>query len=723
MFPNDPMPQPQMPQEADPMMGQDMGQEPAPQEDTTLIDKLLGSTNIAESILKKKGGKEQLAKIAQTCIEGYDMDERSRANWLAQNEEYMKLATQVMEKKSYPWDGASNVKYPMLTTAALQFSSRAYGSLISGFDVVKAKVVGADPEGKGAVDATAISTHMSYQLLYEMRGWEEGMDKLCFILPIIGTAFKKTYYDPFLQKNCSELVLARDLTINYHAQSIEEAYRKTHKIWKTPNEIVSYQRAGIFLETDNEALLSGGTSSGDQVGPNKIDAATSTNDGDKSMPRLLLEQHTFLDLDDDGYEEPYIITIDKDTATVLRIVARFYRDGVALDKDGEVISITPCEYFTKYGFIPNPDGGFYDLGFGLLLGGLNAAANTAINQLIDAGTIANLQAGFISKGIRIKQGEMKFKPGEWKWVNSGLDDLSKGIVALPVRDPSNVLFQLLGTLIQSGKELASIAEIFTGKMPGQNTPASTTMATIEQGLKVFTSIYKRIYRSMGEEFQKLYKLNQLYLPERTSFTYEVAGEDKHGTVSKEAYANPVQGAAPPGQPFVRIVPAADPNMVSDTQKLLRSQGLMELMPTRQINPQEAVRQVLENQGQPNIPQLLMPPSPPPIPPEIEFKMKEHTDRMELEWAQFELETVTKRFESIKRMAEVKKLLAEAEAVGEETNLASLQHELQILEQSEGVYQNSLDRVFKSREQAMAQQKQQQEAAAMQQQAQAQKQGQ
>lgn len=650
------------------------------------LDRLLNSTNLVDIILKKKEGKEKLVQIGQEVIEGYMRDKESRKHWETQNEEWTKLALQVMEKKNYPWDNASNVKFPILTTAALQFSSRAYPSLVSSFDIVKAKAIGNDPGGKFQEVADRISTHMSYQVLYEMLGWDEDMDKLCFILPIVGTAFKKTYYDGNKGTNCSELVFAKDLVVNYWAKNLNTAYRVSHKLWRTPNDIVERQRKGLFTKNE-DYLKDAGLDRGGNIDAVSEAKKTVTNEAsppapDKSTPRLLVECHTFYDLDDDGYDEPYVITIDYETRLPLRIVARFYKEDVELDEKDEkkIAKITPCQYFTKFGFIPNPDGGFYDLGFGLLLGGINESVNTLINQLVDSGTINNLQGGFIGKGIRINQKSMRFTPGEWKAVNNFGDDLRKGIFPLPTKEPSNVLFQLLGVLVQSGKELASISEIFTGKMPGQNTPASTTMATIEQGLKVFTSIYKRLYRSLGEEFEKLYKLNKLYLPEHIEYTVEVEGEAVPQTTGKQDYIQ-MNNSPQPGKPFVKIVPAADPNMVSDTQKLVKSQGLLELIQLGTINRAEATKQILEQQGQTNIAELTKVPEPQPD-FETQLKGKIHEDTMQLEKAKLQLEAFKAKNESLERETKAMLNMAQLQGMKDEAQLAALQAQTEMLAKDE-----------------------------------------
>lgn len=644
------------------------------------LDELVLNINIA-----KEMDEEDLKVIGDEVVSGYKADLDSRSGWETQNDEWMKLALQVAETKTHPWPKAANIKYPLLTTAALQFGSRAYPSLVPSFDVVKAKVIG-KPEQGSKEDlndvASTISTHMSYQVLYEMEDWEEDMDKLCLILPILGCAFKKTYYSSFKKKNCSELVLPKDLVIDYWAKSIDKAFRKTHILHLTPNDIIERQRLGLYNEYEDYEFVAG-TQTEENTTADKV-SKQSFPMQDKETPRTILEQHTFLDLDDDGYKEPYVVTVDLESARVLRISARYNSKSIERGAENKIAKITPIEYFTQFNFIPNPEGGIYGVGFGLLLGSINESANTILNQLVDAGSLSNLQSGFLAKGLRLgKAGDYKFSPGEWKWVNSSYDDIKKGVFPLPVREPSNVLFQLLGTLIQSGKELASIAEIFTGKMPGQNTPASTTMATIEQGLKVFTSIYKRIYRALGREFEKLFKLNELYLPSQdVSFAYDRDGVVIDGTVNKELYANAK----------VKIVPAADPNMISETQKLILLQGLQELAQFGNINPRVLTQRGLELQGQPGIAELMeMPPQGPP--PEVQIEMRK-LDIMEKDIDQkHKLEAEKLQSESLTRTTQAILNLAKAEEIGATTNLNQLKAYVDALSQEEEKHRERIKMVI------------------------------
>lgn len=545
------------------------------------IQEIVQNTNVAANL-----DEDTLTKIGNDVVEGYNDDKQSRSEWEKKAKEYFELALQVAKEKSFPWPKASNVKFPLVSIAAMQFGARAYPTLVpSTGKIVQMRVLGKDPDGEKFKRAQRVSTHMNYQLTVQMEDWEEDYDKLLIMLPIIGVAFKKTYYDSSLRRNKSCLVLPQNLVVNYWTKSLEESFRITEVLYLTRNQVKERQLQDIYLadvdlgdpvlevDTDNEKR---------DLKPVKVDQST---------PYKILEQHTYLDLDDDGYFEPYIVTVDYHTAKVLRIVPRFKQENIDTNVDGDVVSIKPDHYYTKFPFFPNPDGSFYDLGFGHLLGPINEAVNTLINQLVDSGTIRNLQAGFVGKGIQIRKGEQRFQPGEWKQVNAIGDDLRKQIVPLPSNEPSKVLFELLGLLIQSGKELASIAEIFVGKMPGQNTPAYTTKETVEQGMKLFTAIYKRVYRAQAKELKKLYELNRYYL-------------DPQEYVS--VLDEPIQQSdydAPPDD----LIPAADPSASSNTEKMAKVEALAQLLPLGTINPMALTMRWLEALDETQPEQLIIPP--------------------------------------------------------------------------------------------------------------------
>lgn len=591
-----------------------MQEDPQEDEMENYLDAALSETNLAKKLRNKKtkDGTLLLDEIGEEVFRGWQQDERSRADWLKRNEEWIKLALLVRENKSFPWPTASNVKYPLLATAAMQFSARAYPALVpADGKVVKAKVIPKDVDGQLTLKADRVAKHMSYQIMHKMPNWEEDMDKLLMTMAVTGICFKKTYHNSLLGEHHSHIVYPENLCINYWAKTIEKAYRKTEILRYTKNEYlekVNNDEEFLEIEIPDQFI-------DEDLKSRNETSDVETSDADESTPYMFLAQHTYWDLDNDGYEEPYVITINKATKKVVRIIARWDSDGVYLNDKNKVIRIVPIEYFTAYPFIPNPDGSIYSLGFGTLMAPLNESINSIINQLIDAGTLNNLQGGFIGKGLRIKMGISSFQPGEWKVVNATGEDLQKSIFPLPTKEPSSTLFQLLNLLITSGNQLASIAEIFVGKMPGQNTPASTTQETVKQGMAVFTAIYKRVYRSMESEFKKIYRLNRI-TPKALEEAVEILGE-------------PLQMSDYDDDNL--IIPGGDPTGDSATTRQAKIDQIGQLISLGRINVDEFTKYVLESNDVPGYERFIAPPAPPPPDPKIEaLKMKGQIDQQKAE---------------------------------------------------------------------------------------------
>ena len=504
---------------------------------------------------------EELSSLGFRLMDEINLDLTSRLDWEERNERASKLALQVVEKKTFPWPGASNVKFPLITIAAMQYHSRAYPALISNNEVVKCKVYGKDDDGEMHKRADRISRHMTYQVMEEDEGWEENTDKTLLVQAIAGTAIKKSYFDPVKGHNVSELVLPNDFVVNYYTKSIAESPRVSHRILLSSNDLHERQVRGVFLKVEDEVQPSLPNVS--MLTQAKEDAqGVRQQSGDPDTPYEFFETHFWHDFDEDGYKEPYIAYIRRDTGKIYRIVARYFEDSIEYH-NGEIIRIKPEQYFTKYGFVPSPDGGFYDLGFGVLLGPTNDSVNTIVNQLIDAGTMSVTGGGFLGRGVKIKGGDYTFKPHEWKRVDSTGDDLRANIFPLPIREPNGVSFQFLQLLINYGERIAGATDMMTGVSPGQNTPAETSRNVVEQGMKVFNGIYKRTWRAMKEEFQKLYRLNQLYLPsEPVEFEYN----NELSFVLPDDYSMDMK----------LVKPAADPNVVSDSQRQMQAQAVLQL---------------------------------------------------------------------------------------------------------------------------------------------------
>lgn len=665
-------------------------EEDQPSQDIDLRS-LVENHNIAEGL-----DKDTLEAISTQCSEGFEFDLMTRREWESRLDEWMKLALQSVEKKQYPWPNAANVKYPLLSTAAMQFNARAYPSLVpSTGDVVKTTVAGKDPTGEKLEKANRVSKYMSYQVLHEMDGWEEDMDKLLMMLPILGTAFKKTYYDPIKKQNVSELVLPKNLVVNNWAKDLDSAERISEILQMSSRKVKGKQLSGFYLK---DVELGDPTPAFPDQDNNTIYRQ------DETTPYTIIEQHCFYDIDKDGYPEPYVVTFERTSKKILRIVARFTDENIYLDQDSKLQEICPIQYYTKYGFIPNPDGSFYDIGFGVLLGPLNESVNTLINQLIDSGTLNNLQSGFLGKGLKLKMGEQKFSPGEWKTVQSTADDLKKQILPLPTKEPSNVLFQLMGTLVTSGKELASVAEIFVGKSPGQNTPATTTMATIEQGMKVFTAVYKRIYRALSSEFKKIFDLNRIYL-EDEKYVMVLDLPVSKTDFDKDNYD---------------ICPGADPNAISQTEKLMKAQGLLEIMGMIPVlDPIKVVSRVLEAQEQPNWQDLFTEEikqtgqfQPPPDPKMLEMQMKGQMEerksqaQIAAQQQKMELEARDRQMQMMQKNQEHRMEMQQKQQIGQLQAATEVHKQRIFLAQEQASGQQTLRHNEESHQQQMQQMKQQ-----------------
>lgn len=516
----------------------------------TLNAAAISSPNLAE-----KFDAADLNRIGIECHGGYERDEYSRRDWMRRNEAGMDLALQMQKDKSFPWPGCSNVAFPLVTIAAMQFHARAYPAIVNGTDVVKCAVFGDDPDGSQTAHADRVSTHMSWQLLYQDKCWEEQEDKAIFNLSIVGTNFKKSYYSSSVRHNISELVLAKDLALDYWAKSVEDCPRKTHKIPMFRNEVYEKVMRGVFCDCLEEpwytTVPAPKTSQTQQRQDSRQGVTPPPPDDTTSL--LFLEQHCNLDLDGDGYAEPYIITFESTSKCVVRIVTRFDKESdiervVSGKNKGKIIRIAAMEYFTQKTFIPSPDGGIYGIGFGVFLGPLNEAVNSLVNMLLDAGTMQTTGGGFLGRGAKIRGGVYTIAPFEWKRVDSTGDDLRKSIFPLPVNAPSDVLFQLLSLLINYTSRVSGTTDISVGENPGQNTPASSMQTMVEMGQKIYTAIFKRIWRSSKEEFGKLFKLNGIFLPLDTPQPGGATRADYQGSADK-------------------ISPVADSNVTSDTMRL------------------------------------------------------------------------------------------------------------------------------------------------------------
>lgn len=635
--------------------GDDESEGDVPREKKLTYLELMQAPNIAPLL-----DDEELAEIGAKVIEEFDIDQESRSEWLKKNQAAIKLSMMVAEEKSYPFQNASNVKYPLVATAALQFNARAYPAICPPDRVVKGKTYGDDPTGQKAARADRISEHMSWQLMSQMPEWEEDTDRLTLILPIVGTAFRKVFYDPSLGRKVSRLVTADRLVYNYWARSFNDLPRLTEIMSLYPYEIAERINDGRFEKFDYDGLDRGDV---DDEGSSRADY------GDDEGPHVFLEQHRLLDLDDDGYPEPYVVTVHKTSAKVCRIKANWSADTAQLrhETDGKikVVSLRRQNYFVRYLFLPAPDGGAYGLGFGWLLSDINESINTVLNQTFDAAHLANIQGGFINASLGPKQRNQtfRFQQGEWKYLNT-TGNLRDALMPITYPGPSAVLMTLLEFLMNSGKELAAIKDVLTGDTP-TTAPVGTTAMLIDQGLMVFTSIYKRIYRALKDEFKLHALLNEQHVtPEEYAEFFDVPEGQPPPNPQQDYDAKDMD-----------VQPVSDPQSVTKAQKIAKAQavyGLSQNNPA--MNPVEATKRVLEAIDAEDIEQLMAPPQKPD--PELEALMKRGA---EAEVAEKEANVEKTNADAVSKLAASIKSLADAEAAETGSQMGLYGQMLQMLQ--------------------------------------------
>ena len=527
-----------------------------------------------------------LSKMVANVIDGYKIDKSSMADWTDRMERGIKLASLVKDEKSYPFKMAANVKYPLITSAALQFNARAYPAIVAPDRVVKAKTFGDDPTGAKAARGDRVAQHMSYQLIAEVEEWEEETDKLLTMLPIVGSVIRKVWHDAARGRLRCRVVEPGKFIVNNKVKVLSDAPRESEELCLFPTEIRERVNSGVFLDLDY--------GSGEEA-------------GDDHSPHTFIEQHCTYDLDGDGYPEPYIITVHEKLQQVVRVVAdfdetvvtykyeqQFVEAQVGIDPFtgapimGEVpqqvatgiMSIQRSSYYVAYHFMPAMDGGFFGTGLGLLLGDISETINTTINMLIDAGHMSSLGGGFIGSDFRLKGGAQRMQPGEWKMVQSTGGVIRDSMVPLTFPGPDATLFSMLGMLIDAGKEISSIKDVVTGDHGGQNMTATATIALIEQGLKVFTAAYKRIFRALRSEFRMIAKVNaQTVTPEAYNAFFD--SEEQFDPALDYALAD------------MDLIPVADPQNVTRMQEMAVAQLIMTLAEQGLVDKAEAGMRVME----------------------------------------------------------------------------------------------------------------------------------
>jgi len=534
--------------------------------------------NLAETMDERT-----LGRLSSQLIQDYKKDKVSRADWEQTYTNGLELLGFKYQDQTRPFQGASGVTHPLLAEAVTQFQAQAYKELLPSEGPVRTQVVGArTPETEN--QAQRVQDFMNYMIMEKMEEYTPEFDQLLFYLPLSGSTFKKVYYDEIMQRAVSKFVPAEDLVVPYYATDLKDCERITHLVKMGENDVLKKQKAGFYR--DVELIPKQPEKNPIQDKLNELEGVKAS--GQRDYQYNILEMHVDLDLDEyemDNSEKnikvPYIVTIDEGSQQILSIYRNYSPEDEMMRRK---------EYFVHYKFLPGL--GFYGFGLIHMIGGLSRGATSALRQLLDAGTLANLPAGFKSRGIRIRDDDQPFQPGEFRDVDAPGGNIKDQFQILPFKEPSGTLFQLLGFVVQAGQRFAAIADMQLGE-DAQNRAVGTTIALLERGSRVMSAIHKRCYYAMRQEFRLLSKIFSEYLP--PVYPYAVYGADR--AVKIQDFDDRVD-----------VIPVADPNIFSMSQRVtLANENLKIAMSNPQMhNLHEAYRRVYEALGTRQIDTLLKP---------------------------------------------------------------------------------------------------------------------
>ena len=531
---------------------------------------------------------EALQDLSSDLMQEYKDDKSSRDEWYDAYSKGLKLLGFTYEDRSQPFQGASGVTHPLLAETVTQFQAQAYKELLPANGPVRTQIIGASNPQKEE-QAQRVQEFMNYQIMHVMEDFDPDLDQMLFYLPLSGSAFKKIYFDTTPNRAVSKFVPSEDLIVPYSATDLATAERVTHVIKRTENEVRKMQVMGIYQDVDLQ-FKDEASNSSIQEAVNKIDGVRPTGSSYKNDVYTLLEMHCDLDIpgyeNDDGIKLPYIVTIDEGSQKVLSIY-RNYEEGDTLYKKKQ--------YFVHYKFLPGL--GFYGFGLIHMLGGLSRTATSALRQLIDAGTLSNLPAGFKARGLRIRDDDNPLQPGEFRDVDAPSGDLRQGLLPLPYKEPSATLFQLLGFVVQSGQRFATIADQKIGDSVAANAPVGTTMALIERGSRVMSAIHKRLHYSQKTEFNLLAKVFKDFYPQ--VYPYDV-GKNAAAVFKAQDFDERVD-----------IMPVSDPNIFSMSQRVTLAQTQLQMAQSdpNQHNLYEAYKRMYQALGVKDIDAILPVPKP------------------------------------------------------------------------------------------------------------------
>lgn len=525
-----------------------------------------------------------LSKIAGQVIDNFTADKDSRSEWESMFERGFDLLGLKLEEASEPFEGACTAVHPVLIESAVKFQSKAIQELFPPAGPVRTQIIGEVTDEK-QVQAERIKQFMNYQLTDMMPEYFEEFERMLFHLPIIGSAFKKIYFDSGLNRPVSEFVPIDQFYVSYYATDLRRADRYTHLIYCSPVEMQRHVASGMYADVN---LPTAGVPEGTALSQ-KMDSILGLSPSSQNDPQyVLLEQHCYLDLPkqfqadggDSGLSLPYIVTVEQRSRKVLAVRRNYDKDDPRREKK---------IHFTHYRFVPGF--GFYGLGLIHFLGNLTLSATAAMRALIDAGQFATLPGGFKAKGTRIVGDNNPIAPGEWKEVEAVGNDLSKMIIPLPYKEPSQTLFQMLGFVSTAAQKFADTTEQVVADSANYG-PVGTTMALLEASSKFFSAIHKRLHKSQKDEFKLLARINYEYLPE------ESVCDIPNGTIN--IHRDDFDGR-------IDVIPVSDPNIPSNAHRMMMAQMALQLAqssPPGMFDMEELNRTILTAANIPNLDKIM-----------------------------------------------------------------------------------------------------------------------
>ena len=521
---------------------------------------------------------QDLLDISLDVIENYQADKASRSEWESMFERGFDLLGLKLEAGSEPFEGACTAVHPLLIESAVKFQSKASQELFPSSGPVKANILGkVTPEKE--LQANRVQNFMNYQVTEQMPEYFDEFERMLFHLPLIGSAFKKVYYNSTLKRPMSEFIPIDQFYISYYATDLRNADRYTHVIYRSPIELEKDIKAGVYkditLPEPNQANMTPFTE--------KLDTILGLSpSSDKDPQYILLEQHCYLDIEEKDQSLPYIVTVEEQSRIVLSIRRNYEQNDPNMEKRS---------HFVHYRFVPGF--GFYGLGLIHFLGNLTMSATAAMRSLIDAGQFANLPGGFKAKGLRMVGDNEPISPGEFKEVEATGMDLSKAIIPLPYKEPSSTLYQMLQFVAAAGQRFADSTEQVISDAASYG-PVGTTMALLEASSKFFTAIHKRVHKSQKDEFRILAKINYDYLPDE--YPYDVPFEDR--SIFKKDFDGRID-----------IVPVSDPNIPSNAHRMMMANMALQMAqqsPPGMFNMEALNRTILHAANMPNLEEILPP---------------------------------------------------------------------------------------------------------------------